>query len=283
VRGDKNPKSSGTLVPHIAFDYSAESNQASDGYSSLPGKNGWFYQSWNGTVYASLDFAPLTNRFLKSGSAITIGPKFMRPDAGKDAVRKWVAPHAGKIRIEGLVQQMATGGSNQTEVKILHNLTSAWGPNTVTSITSASHDFNLDVAQGDSISFQCHVSAAYTGSDSVNWDPVITYLSGGNSNISGTALSLTGASSLLGAMPNPFAGVTKIKFQVPSAQEMTIQLFDIHGRLIKTLVEGTISAGYHQVAFNNRDANGRLLVNGVYFCRMQAKGFEKTMKLLLVK
>jgi len=53
--------------------------------------------------------------------------------------------------------------------------------------------------------------------------------------------------------------------------------------LVKTLVDGPTAAGRHQVAWRGTAGNGRALVNGVYFCRMQARGFDKTIKLLLMK
>ncbi|MFH0918846.1 MAG: alpha-L-rhamnosidase N-terminal domain-containing protein [Fibrobacterota bacterium] len=85
---------------------------------------------------------------------------------------------------------------------------------------------------------------------------------------------------LTGIFPNPFSGAARIQFGVPAGQkrEMSLMLYDIEGRLVQTLVKGNLKPGYHTAAFN-----GRGLVNGVYFCRMRAPGFEKSIKLLLCK
>jgi flagellar hook assembly protein FlgD len=74
-----------------------------------------------------------------------------------------------------------------------------------------------------------------------------------------------------------------VKYAVPSAQNVTLQMFDVSGRLVKTLVNGPKSPGNYQATWNGRADNGRALVNGIYFCRLQAKKYEKTVKLLLSK
>ncbi|MFH0918844.1 MAG: alpha-L-rhamnosidase N-terminal domain-containing protein [Fibrobacterota bacterium] len=85
---------------------------------------------------------------------------------------------------------------------------------------------------------------------------------------------------LTGIFPNPFSGAARIQFGVPAQQkrEMSLRIYDIEGRLVQTLVKGSLRPGYHSAALNSRG-----LVNGVYFCRMRAPGFEKSIKLLLCK
>ena len=93
----------------------------------------------------------------------------------------------------------------------------------------------------------------------------------------------------LSAMPNPFSAATQIKFNVPQAkngekQKVSVRIYDLNGKLVQTLAQGPFTAGYHTAAFNGRDnGNGRTLSNGIYFCRMQAPGFVRTLKLLIVE
>jgi len=112
--GKKNPKSDGATVNHIAFEYSAESYKASAGYCSLMGKNNWYYQQWNGSDYSDLAFISdeAHPRIYWSGrGSCEVGPKYQTP--GDDAaVRKWVAPHGGAVRIEGMVTAKETSGDN---------------------------------------------------------------------------------------------------------------------------------------------------------------------------
>jgi hypothetical protein len=57
-----------------------------------------------------------------------------------------------------------------------------------------------------------------------------------------------------------------------------LSVFDVSGRMVTTLLDGSITAGTHEVTFNGSD-----LASGLYFVRMKAEGFNQTMKVLLVK
>jgi len=93
----------------------------------------------------------------------------------------------------------------------------------------------------------------------------------------------------LTAVPNPFSSATQVKFNVPQAkngekQKVSVRIYDLSGRLVQTLVQGSFVAGYHTAAFNGREnKNGRTFGNGIYLCRMQAPGYTRTLKLLLVQ
>ncbi|NIS38102.1 T9SS type A sorting domain-containing protein, partial [Candidatus Saccharibacteria bacterium] len=54
-----------------------------------------------------------------------------------------------------------------------------------------------------------------------------------------------------------------------------LKIFDIQGRLIRTLVNKTLSAGQHEVSWDGRNDNGVKLSSGVYFYRIQAGRFKK--------
>ena len=93
----------------------------------------------------------------------------------------------------------------------------------------------------------------------------------------------------IGSAPNPFTWITSIRFSVPHAkngekQPLSIRIYDLSGKLVQTLAQGVFQAGYHTAAFKGRkNGNVQKLGNGIYFCRMQAPGFAKTLKLLLVE
>jgi len=78
--------------------------------------------------------------------------------------------------------------------------------------------------------------------------------------------------------PNPFNPVTKIHYEVPKAEYVTIKVFDMLGREVSTLVNGNVEAGYYVYDF---DASS--LSSGVYFYKMTAGSFEKTMRMVVVK
>jgi uncharacterized protein (DUF362 family) len=78
--------------------------------------------------------------------------------------------------------------------------------------------------------------------------------------------------------PNPFNPSTMIVFSLPRNAYVTLKIYDITGREIETLVEGEVPPGEHRLQWS---AEG--LAGGVYFCRMTAKGYSQTIKLLYQK
>ncbi len=89
--------------------------------------------------------------------------------------------------------------------------------------------------------------------------------------------------ALRGNYPNPFNPVTTIEFDLPEPADMTLEVFDVTGRLVRTLVEGHETAGRKQALWDGRDEHGSRVASGVYYCRMAAAGYEKTIKMTLLK
>lgn len=110
--------------------------------------------------------------------------------------------------------------------------------------------------------------------------------------------ALPTAFALLPNSPNPFSPTgrgtsgnpeTTIHFALPEAAEVTLEVFDANGRRVRDLMNAALHAGAYRVQWNGRNANGRALDSGVYFCRMLAVGkisgkrFSATRKLVLTK
>ncbi len=84
--------------------------------------------------------------------------------------------------------------------------------------------------------------------------------------------------------PNPFNPSTKIQFSVPETEKVKLEVYDIRGRLIKTLVDYNLyQPGSYQVDWNGQDNNGMSVSSGVYFAKMTAGKFSQTRKMSLVK
>lgn len=83
--------------------------------------------------------------------------------------------------------------------------------------------------------------------------------------------------------PNPFNPETNISYVLPKAGNVKLTIYDITGREIATLVDNYQPAGNHKLTWNAKDSNGRQLASGVYFARMEAGNFVKTIKLMLLK
>jgi hypothetical protein len=83
---------------------------------------------------------------------------------------------------------------------------------------------------------------------------------------------------LLQNYPNPFNSVTKIEYSIQKTGFVTLKIYDISGKEVKTLVNTNQEAGYYEISF---DAYS--LSSGVYFYRITANNFVETKKMLLLK
>jgi hypothetical protein len=85
-------------------------------------------------------------------------------------------------------------------------------------------------------------------------------------------------------VPNPFNPSTEILFDVPRAgSRVTIAIYDVAGRRIRTLTSDVWTAGSHRVTWDGRDDGGAQVASGVYFYRMRAPSFDTTRKLVLIR
>jgi hypothetical protein len=78
--------------------------------------------------------------------------------------------------------------------------------------------------------------------------------------------------------PNPFNPSTKIKFALPSTENVKIIIYDIAGRQVKELLNQNLTAGTHTVDFDASD-----LASGTYIYRINAGNFVESKKMLLLK
>jgi hypothetical protein len=78
--------------------------------------------------------------------------------------------------------------------------------------------------------------------------------------------------------PNPFNPVTTISFTIPSAQHVSLKVYDVAGREVATIVNGTRPAGHHTVNFEARN-----IASGIYFYRLKAGDFLETRKMILLR
>ena len=84
--------------------------------------------------------------------------------------------------------------------------------------------------------------------------------------------------SLGNAYPNPFNPITRIQFGLPVDMKISIDVYDMRGRLVETLIDRNMLAGYHSITWNASSYS-----SGVYFIKMQAGSNIRTQKLMLVK
>ena len=78
--------------------------------------------------------------------------------------------------------------------------------------------------------------------------------------------------------PNPFNPSTRIQYSLPYSSTVKISIFNILGEKVTDLINGEMSAGYHDVDFN-----ASRLASGVYIYRIKAGDFVETKKMVLMK
>jgi hypothetical protein len=93
-----------------------------------------------------------------------------------------------------------------------------------------------------------------------------------------------GKSILLGNVPNPFNPQTTISFELAHEGAAHLAVFDVSGRLVRTLLAGEIrTAGRHDQLWNGLDDSGKSVATGVYFYHLKVDGFEQTRRMALIK
>jgi subtilisin family serine protease len=83
--------------------------------------------------------------------------------------------------------------------------------------------------------------------------------------------------------PNPFNPATTISFAIPQAGNVRLDIFDILGRKVKTLINSKLPAGRHTLVWDGADKSGRPVASGIYFFRVQYSKTSLTRAMLLLK
>lgn len=83
--------------------------------------------------------------------------------------------------------------------------------------------------------------------------------------------------------PNPFNPTTRIDYSVPSAEYVRLEILNISGQIVRTLVDRTVSAGAHSVEWNATDDSGAPVASGIYLYRLTAGDISQTKKMSYVK
>jgi hypothetical protein len=89
---------------------------------------------------------------------------------------------------------------------------------------------------------------------------------------------------LLQNAPNPFNPLTRIVYLVPRESAVSIRVYDVSGRLVRTLVDDSdTDPGRHVAIWDGRSESGASVSSGVYFCTMRAPDFHKSRKMILLE
>ena len=89
--------------------------------------------------------------------------------------------------------------------------------------------------------------------------------------------------SLKQNFPNPFNPVTSIEYYVENKCRVRLKVYNVSGRLVRTLIDEIQEAGPRRVIWNGRDNQGRVVSAGIYFCRFDAADYSESKKIVLLR
>ena len=84
--------------------------------------------------------------------------------------------------------------------------------------------------------------------------------------------------------PNPFNPLTTVRYETKQPGRVRLAVFDVQGRLVKTLVDGAVPAGEHTVPWNGQTYTGSAAASGVYYYRLSTEsGYVESRRMVLMR
>jgi len=109
-------------------------------------------------------------------------------------------------------------------------------------------------------------------------------LAAGTGDVSDVPGPSQNRTALIGNFPNPFNPSTVILYELEGDVGIRLQVFDVAGRVVRTLENGSIgSAGRNEAHWDGRDNSGKSVSAGIYFFRLEAGSYSETKRMVLVK
>jgi hypothetical protein len=102
-------------------------------------------------------------------------------------------------------------------------------------------------------------------------------------DISGVGPSTPAVTMLEQNVPNPFGPETVIRFSLAERGHVSLKVYDVEGRPVRTLVNGERVPDRYEAHWDSRDDTGRSVAPGVYFYKLEAPGYSRTMKMVVLK
>ena len=212
--------------------------------------------------------------------------QFHPPDNSYMTVAAFVVPFEGYYSVSDLAVRRVSPDGYQVQYKVFNssqaliaNLTATNNRSWVTN----DNTFYLDeLSTGDRIYFAVDRGAGdnfYWDATEVSW--TITYTADSMDYYSQIAVPIEYI--LKQNYPNPFNPSTTLKYEIPQAVQISLVIYDLQGKVISTMDTGLKPAGYYELEWHGLDDSGNPVSTGVYFCRLQAGEYTKTIKLVYLK
>ncbi len=234
-----------------------------------------------------------------SGASATITNTILWGNSAPAGTEMWIGPRGGSPAVLSIGYSDVEGGI--ASVFVYPGSTLDWGAGMLDEDPSfrdaGAQDFHLmaidcgylldsacidagDPAVTDSLLDCSHglgVPRSDIGAYGGRGDGPVTAVSGGESWVPKTI-------QLSQNYPNPFNPLTTIAYALEEQSIVTLRVFDVAGRLVDVLVKRERQpAGTHTVSWTGRDAHGRSMSSGVYFCRLEAGSLTQTRRMVLIR
>ncbi|OGS33729.1 MAG: hypothetical protein A2293_14340 [Elusimicrobia bacterium RIFOXYB2_FULL_49_7] len=262
------------LATPFYYEYSVD-------FSTTQGQNQWYYRYWKGTSSSAMSWDAANNRWKGDETYLLLGRGWFHPGENGNAVLDWIAPQSGTILIRGTVKKSDISCGDGIVASIRHNTGLVWGPFSIAynDQTGQSHNFSLNVTATDTIHFMVNKNSA-NGCDATQWNPLIYYY---DSTTVGFSATPSIPMESFTVYPNPFNPDVTLQFVLGKPSAVTIDVFDISGKRVATLLTKTCPAGLQTRVWNGRDHFGRLLPSGIYLIHFSTLTMNEIRQVLLLK
>jgi hypothetical protein len=208
-----------------------------------------------------------------------------------------VGTHVIEPQMVSIADLTANFSNYDAELVRLNNVT--FLPDTTEGIFVVSTSYNITDLSGGSMVFRTNFSEAdYIGQSipttprhvdgiAIPFDATLQIASRTSSDIgpvgnNDPVVNVT-TPVLYGNVPNPFNGSTSIRFDAKSNNPVTINVYNVKGQKVATIVNNERSAGYQNVSWDGKDSDGNKLPSGVYLYKMLSGSYSSTKKMILMK
>jgi hypothetical protein len=129
------------------------------------------------------------------------------------------------------------------------------------------------------------ITVDYQGSGDIELENIVLSATDGTEfNVTVNRMKVIPTEYKLGQnYPNPFNPETKISYSIPEASNVKLEIINITGQKVTTLVDQYQDAGTYTVRWNGRDSNGNFAASGVYFYKMITDNFSESKRMVLLK
>ncbi len=257
----------------VGTDYNGTPMQPENDHTTNPGI--YCFVTGNGTVGGGVGDADVDG-----GCTTLVSPVFDLSGADRAFVRYWRwYGEGGNSADDDFVVQVSSNGSTWVELERVVNIANSWAlvneeitglvPLTSTvQLRFIACDLNtpgITEAAIDDIAIETFAAdlTAVPGDGTPQW-----------------------SLQLLQSQPNPFRpgdGPTTLRFSMETQSRARLSVYDISGRLVRTLADGAYAPGEHALTWDGKDARGQQVSSGVYFYRLEAQGQSQSRSLVLVR